>query len=158
MSEMIQELSRQDPAASARAAIRTEQMPVSELGQGLLEEFGRSGVRFASSDPALTQRYARALAKLATCVLPSPEGRPMLIEGGAYQGCWLESTGTINNELLSRFCPNLATETFRLFARHARTDGLIPYKILAGGPAWRQIQMVTPLALSLIHISQGIVR
>jgi hypothetical protein len=75
-----------------------------------------------------------------------PGGRAVLIEGGAYQGCWLESTGTIGAQTLSRFCPGLAESTFLSFAENISADGLIPYKLIASGPAYRQVQMVTPLA------------
>lgn len=149
MSDLLNQLNQASPVALAQQVVRDEGMAAHPLGQAVFDQFDASGVRFVSSDPKVTRQYARAVAKLAACVLPSPEGTPMLIEGGVYQGCWLESTGTINAELLSRFCPDLATQTFELFARHARPDGLIPYKILPTGPAYRQIQMVTPLARSV---------
>lgn len=137
------------PAALARQVILDEGLAVGPEGWALLEEFEASGVSFTSPDPKLTRQYARALAHLALCALRSPTGTPMLIEGGVYHGCWLESTGTINTEILSRFCPGLAASTFSLFAEHRRADGLIPYKITPSGAAFRQIQMVTPLARSV---------
>jgi hypothetical protein len=73
----------------------------------------------------------------------------MLIEGAVFIGAWLESTGTISAELLSRFCPEAARGTFELFADFQREDGLIPYKLLPSGPNFRQVQMVTPLARSV---------
>jgi hypothetical protein len=101
----------------------------------LHDEFERSGVAFASSDARLQAQYYRALGILSTCILPSPLGTPMLIEGGVYRGCWLESTATMGAETLSRFCPGLARTTFELLARSRRADGLIPYKILPSDPA-----------------------
>ncbi|MDP2791925.1 MAG: hypothetical protein Q8O15_09250 [Rectinemataceae bacterium] len=127
------------------------------------ELFPGVGVGFACSMPALEAIHRRAASELAASTLPSPGGNkagdsmgeaqtagpPMLIEGGPYRGCWLESTGSISAEILSRFLPGLAADTFTLFARHMRADGLMPYKILPSGAAYRQIQMVTPLARSV---------
>jgi hypothetical protein len=66
-----------------------------------------------------------------------------------YRGSWIESTGTISAEVLTRFAPTVARETFLQFARHQRDDGLIPYKVTADGEAFTQIQIVTPLARSV---------
>lgn len=112
-------------------------------------EFLESGVKFVSSHPKIENVYYRAVHDLMNCVYPSPSGSPMLIEGAVFIGCWLESTGTINTEILSRFCPETAQSCFGLFAEFIRDDGLIPYKITSNGPAYRQIQMVTPLARSV---------
>jgi hypothetical protein len=118
-------------------------------GRAALAEFLDSPVKFVSSHPRIEEVYYRALGDLMNCIRHSPSGGPMLIEGAEFIGCWLESTGTISAELLSRFCPGAARGTFELFADFQREDGLIPYKILASGPAFRQVQMVTPLARSV---------
>lgn len=115
----------------------------------LLDEIERSGVRFAADGAAFEDCYYRAMRMLLDCVRRSPEGTPALQEGGVYAGCWLESTGTINSEILARFMPLVAQSTFDQFASHRRSDGLIPYKVTASGPSFRQIQMVTPLARSV---------
>ncbi|MDR2176984.1 MAG: hypothetical protein LBP20_02950 [Treponema sp.] len=120
-----------------------------ETGRAALAEFLNSGVKFVSSHPRIEQVYYRALRDLMNCIVPSPAGGSMLIEGAAFIGSWLESTGTISAELLSRFCPGAARGTFELFADFQREDGLIPYKLTASGPAFRQVQMVTPLARSV---------
>lgn len=109
-------------------------------------EWTASGVAFASSSPRMEQRYQQAIRELFACIKPTDVSGPILHEGGIYHGCWIESTGTINTELLSRFLPSIATETYTAFATHQRDDGLIPYKIGADGPAFSQIQIVTPLA------------
>jgi hypothetical protein len=106
----------------------------------------QSGVAFASSSAALETRYYDAVRELLTCIKPTSDARPILNEGGIYLGCWLESTGTINAELLSRFIPSAAEATFASFADFQRGDGLFPYKLTADGPAFSQIQLVTPLA------------
>ena len=115
----------------------------------LLDEWRASGARFVSSAPRLTRRYYHAVRELFDCIAPAADAAPILHEGGIYHGCWLESTGTINTELLSRFLPSIATATFSAFAHHQRDDGLLPYKITPRGPAYNQIQLVTPLARSV---------
>jgi hypothetical protein len=107
------------------------------------------GVRFAASDTRMEQRYDAAVRELLSCIKPVKGEDPILHEGGVYLGCWLESTGTINTELLSRFVPEVAQRTFAAFARGQRDDGLLPYKLTANGPAFAQIQIVTPLARSV---------
>ncbi|MBT2289575.1 hypothetical protein J7E73_10605 [Paenibacillus albidus] len=115
-----------------------------------LAEWKSSGVKFTASSGRLEAVYYSALHKLMDCIVPADSGEaPVLHEGGVYPGCWLESTGTISAELLSRFLPGVAGSTFSLFAEHQREDGLLPYKVTQAGPAFRQIQMVTPLARSV---------
>ncbi|GAA3652552.1 MGH1-like glycoside hydrolase domain-containing protein [Microbacterium marinilacus] len=113
-------------------------------------ELASTGVRFAAVGGPLEERWHTALAELSQCVRalddPAAGGRPVLNEGGVYWGAWIESTGTINAEVLSRFAPQIARDTLLLFARHQREDGMIPYKVTADGPAFSQIQIVTPLA------------
>lgn len=122
---------------------------VGPVGQRALAEFLQSGVAFAASSELLETRYYDALRELLSCIKPTTDERPILNEGGIYLGCWLESTGTINAELLSRFIPSVAEATFASFADYQRDDGLLPYKLTAGGPVFAQIQLVTPLARSV---------
>jgi len=121
----------------------------SEAGAALHGEFERSGVAFAATPDVLEDAYYAAVGKLADCVRPSASGDFVLQEGGVYFGCWLESTGTINAEILSRFGPAAAQATFEQFARYQREDGLLPYKITGAGPVFKQIQLVTPPARSV---------
>ena len=115
----------------------------------MLGQYCASGVRFVASAPRMEQRHDTAVRELIACIRPDMHGRPILNEGGIYFGCWLESTGTINAELLSRFIPAVAADTFAGFAAHRRADGLLPYKLTAEGPVFSQIQTVTPLARSV---------
>ena len=108
-----------------------------------------NGVRFWASDPKMVVQYKKAVSELATCIRAPNGGAEILQEGGVYFGCWLESTGTINAELLSRFLPALAQNTFLAFPTYQRQDGVFPYKIAQDGPAFAQIQTVTPLARSV---------
>ncbi|PAD32629.1 MGH1-like glycoside hydrolase domain-containing protein [Paenibacillus sp. 7523-1] len=115
----------------------------------ILKEWQDSGVRFAASGGGLEQAYYAAIEKLLACIVPMSSGDPVLQEGGIYLGCWLESTGTINAELLSRLLPSVSRATYLSFAAHQREDGLLPYKLTENGPSFRQIQLVTPLARSV---------
>ncbi len=115
----------------------------------LAGQWAESGVRFVASTPAMETQYWRAVRELLACIKPAAGGGRILHEGGIYHGCWLESTGTISAELLSRFLPAVAERTFLAFAENQRGDGLLPYKLTADGTAFSQIQTVTPLARSV---------
>ncbi|MFH5181651.1 hypothetical protein ACHHV8_02905 [Paenibacillus sp. TAB 01] len=120
--------------------------------RAVMEEWRRSGVKFAASSEKFEGVYYSALRKLLDCIVPpdaAGQGKPILHEGGVYLGCWLESTGTINAELLSRFVPSVSEASYELFADYQRADGLMPYKITEQGPSYRQIQLVSPLARSV---------
>lgn len=114
--------------------------------QGLRDEWRQADVRFVCSAPHMENQYVRAVRELFMCIKPTLDERAMLNEGGIYYGCWLESTGTINAELLARFLPSVSQTTFAGFAEHQRGDGCFPYKLTKDGPVWSQIQLVTPLA------------
>ncbi|KKB08928.1 MGH1-like glycoside hydrolase domain-containing protein [Devosia chinhatensis] len=123
-----------------------------DLGPDVLHEWFGAGVSFLSSSERLTARYWQAVRELFSCITPhAGNGGALLNEGGIYHGCWLESTGTINAEILSRFLPSVSTSTFSAFAAHQRDDGLLPYKITAQGAAFNQIQLVSPLARSAFN-------
>lgn len=115
----------------------------------LLEEWNTSGIKFAASSGQLEEVYYSALENLLTCIVPLEDQQLMLQEGGVYPGCWLESTGTISSELLSRLLPSVSETTYLAFAAFQRADGLIPYKLTKDGPSFRQIQLVSPLARSV---------
>ncbi len=140
--ELLEALRNQDVAAEIGPLAKP-------ADAALLHEWQASGVRFASSAPRLTKRYYDAVRELFDCIAPAADDTPILHEGGIYHGCWLESTGTINAELLSRFLPSITTATYSAFARYQRDDGLFPYKVTPQGPAYNQIQLVTPLARSV---------
>lgn len=104
------------------------------------------GVRFVAVGGPLEDRWHQALAELRDCIRPIGDSAPVLTEGGAYPGTWLESTGTISVEVLGRFVPGVATASLMLYPAHQRADGLLPYKVVDAGPGYGQIQIVTPLA------------
>lgn len=115
-----------------------------------LSEFDQSGVKFVCSSDVFETQYYKAVRELMMCIKPMDNqtgGKDLILqEGGVYFGCWIESTGTINAELLSRFIPSVSQATFSTFADNQFVDGLFPYKVTAEGPAFFQIQIVTPLA------------
>ena len=110
------------------------------------DELASSGVRFAAVGGPLEDRWHSAIGELRDCIRSLAGSAPVLNEGGVYHGSWIESTGTINAELLSRFVPTVTRDTHLLFAEHQRADGMIPYKVTEAGPGFSQIQIVTPLA------------
>lgn len=137
---------------TTRTAARERLRQADPLGRaGIAEtplgvEMARHGIRFAAVGGTLEDRWHTALSELARCIRPHVDSTPVLNEGGVYHGTWIESTGTINVEVLARFAPRVARDTLLLFAAHQRDDGMIPYKVTADGPGFSQIQIVTPLA------------
>lgn len=138
--ELLERLRAADPARA---------LADDEADAAVSAAFARSGVRFAASSGRMEARWHDAVRELAACIRPVAGAGPILHEGGIYLGCWLESTGTINAELLSRFVPEVAGATFTAFADRQREDGLFPYKLTADGPVFSQIQLVSPLARSV---------
>ncbi|WP_100444669.1 MGH1-like glycoside hydrolase domain-containing protein [Glycomyces xiaoerkulensis] len=138
---------------AALTRLRTSDPPARAgiQGTGLGDELARTAVAFAAVGGPLTERWHRALTELAQCVRPLGGSAPVLNEGGVYAGTWIESTGTVNTEVLARFAPRIARDTHLLFAEHQRDDGMIPYKIADTGPGFSQIQIVTPLARTVWH-------
>jgi len=108
--------------------------------------FATAGVSFVAIGGRLEHRWNQAVSELELCVRPIGDSSPVLNEGGVYHGSWIESTATINSEILSRFAPEVTRDTHVLFARHQRDDGMIPYKVTDDGAGFSQIQIVTPLA------------
>lgn len=104
-----------------------------------------------TSDGPLQPGFEAAWRTLGTCV-KEVAGAPVLWEGGNYPGTWVESTASISAEILARFAPDVAIATVRSILDHPRDDGLLPYKVTRDGPAYRQIQMVTPFARSVWRV------
>lgn len=131
-----------------RALDLVEKLPGSsdDVSATCLAEWQESGIAFVSTNPDYERQYYRAMRELLSCVKQTGEFGAILQEGGIYFGCWLESTGTISAELVSRFLPGVAQRTVEGFARAQRDDGLFPYKLTADGAVFNQIQLVSPLA------------
>jgi Glycogen debranching enzyme len=113
----------------------------------LRAELAGQGVGFAAIGGPLEARWRQALLELHGSIRPLGDaGDPVLTEGGPYPGTWIESTGSISTEVLTRFAPRVARATSEQFATHQRADGLLPYKVVDAGPGFTQIQLVTPFA------------
>lgn len=138
-TDLLNRLRTNDPVANLA------DQPAAEL----LVEWKQADVKFAASAPHMEAKFNQAVAELFSCIRPTIDEKHILNEGGVYLGCWIESTGTINTELLSRFMPDVAADTYASFAQYQREDGLFPYKLTADGPGFFQIQIVTPLARSV---------
>jgi len=129
--------------ALTRLRARDVQLPDGPLRTGL----GAEGVGFAAIGGPLEARWHQALRELHVSIRPlRPDGDPVLTEGGPYPGTWIESTGSISTEVLTRFAPAVARATSEQFAALQREDGLLPYKVVDAGPGFTQIQLVTPFA------------
>ncbi|MDL5351817.1 hypothetical protein [Microbacterium sp. zg-YB36] len=126
-------------------------LPDAASGDAVAQEIRGSGIRFVALGGGLEARWQRAWRELRDCIAPIDGDAPLLREGGAYDGAWLESTATINAEILDRFAPAVTRATHLALAAAQRDDGLLPYKITAAGPAFTQIQTVTPLARCVWH-------
>lgn len=134
IDDALDSLARTDPA---------EELPPGPLRDAVAD----AGLGFAAVGGPLEARRRQALVELSGCIRSlAGTGDPVLVEGGAYPGAWVESTGSISVEVLTRFAPEVARATHLRFAEHLRDDGLLPYKVTDAGPAFSQIQMVTPLA------------
>ena len=119
------------------------------LGRLRSAETGNDEVRFAAIGGPLEAIWREALRELDRSIRPVTGAAAVLVEGADYPGTWLESTATISTDVLARFRPDVARETHLLFARLQRDDGMLPYKITDDGPAFSQIQLVSPLARSV---------
>lgn len=106
-------------------------------------EWSVTDVKLKSNIPALNKLFDRAKMTLQACV---DSERAVLLEGGGYNGTWLESTASICTEVLSRYLPNVAIKTLETMLQNQRDDGLVPYKVTREGPSYTQLQVVSPIA------------
>lgn len=113
-----------------------------------------TGVSFSAQGGRVEDAFELALSELAQCIVPMYGAPSLLIEGGVYRGCWLESTASISTEVLSRFAPDVARATHELYAREVSPDGLLPFRISDSGPDYWHVQIVSPLARSVWRMYQ----
>src|SRR5512133_1640910 len=81
--------------------------------------------------PAVETKYQQALDGVGGntgYLLDFPQ--PVLIEGGAYPGIWLEC-GPLEGAIYGRFFPEVAIANHEIFFHFQRADGWLPYKIAA---------------------------
>ena len=81
---------------------------------------------FHCENPRWQRRYEQALEGLAANVRLLPcYPRPVLQEGGMYQGIWLEC-GPHEGALYGEYDPQIARNNHEIFWDLAREDGFIP--------------------------------
>jgi hypothetical protein len=106
--------------------------------------------------PAVEAKYQQALVGLAANtrrLLDFPQ--PVLIEGGAYPGIWLEC-GPLEGAVYGRFFPEVAIANHEIFFHYQREDGWLPYNIRADNRVgFSQIQMVVPIAATAWETAQA---
>lgn len=95
---------------------------------------------------AIKQKYAAALAGLEQNTKPVfGYDKPVLIEGGNYQGIWLEC-GPLEGLAYGQHAPEVAKACHEVFFYWQREDGYLPYSIKFDHAGASQIQMVVPIA------------
>ncbi|MFP4384224.1 MAG: MGH1-like glycoside hydrolase domain-containing protein [Spirochaetia bacterium] len=112
------------------------------------KEYCNLPVSFKCSRKTLEKTFYKALRGIQNLIrIPKGSKKPVLYEGDPYLGCWLESTGSISAEVLSRFMPEAARNTFEIFADCQQQDGLYPVTVRdTQGPVYSQLQTVSPIA------------
>jgi hypothetical protein len=101
---------------------------------------------FNTQDAAWQLAYDKALGVLAANVQTLPRyAKPVLIEGAAYQGIWLEC-GPHESLVYRKFRPDVARDSHRCFFALQRADGQIPCNNKRSQTGFGQIQMVVPIA------------
>ena len=108
---------------------------------------------FHCENPRWQRRYEQALEGLAANVRLLPcYPRPVLQEGGMYQGIWLEC-GPHEGALYGEYDPQIARNNHEIFWDLAREDGFIP-PFIRETPGDGQLQTVVPLAQTALECAQ----
>jgi hypothetical protein len=111
--------------------------------------------RFSTRHAGWQAAYDRALRVLAANVQVLPRfSKPVLIEGAAYQGLWLEC-GPHEALIYRKFRPDVARDSHRCFFALQRPDGQIPCNNKVTGAGFGQIQMAVPLAATAWDLAQA---
>ncbi len=111
--------------------------------------------QFHTQDAAWQSAYDKALGVLAANVQVLPRyARPVLIEGAAYQGIWLEC-GPHESLLYRKFRPDVARNSHRCFFELQRADGQIPCNNKLSETGFGQIQMAVPIAATAWELAQA---
>lgn len=110
---------------------------------------------FRTDHVRLQAKYDEAVAGLyGNCRLVHGYGKPVLIEGGAYPGIWLEC-GPLESTVFALYEPELAIQSHEVFFRLQHEDGYIPCTVLADRHLTGQIQMVVPIAATALETAVG---
>lgn len=111
--------------------------------------------QFKTQDTAWQSAYDQALSVLAANVQILPRyADPVLIEGAAYQGIWLEC-GPHESLLYRKYRPDVARHSHRCFFALQRADGQIPCNNKQSGMGLGQIQMAVPIAATAWELAQA---
>jgi hypothetical protein len=110
---------------------------------------------FTTQDAAWQSAYDQALGVLAANVQTLPRyARPVLIEGAAYRGIWLEC-GPHESLVYRKFRADVARDSHRCFFALQRADGQIPCNNKLSGTGFGQIQMAVPIAATAWELAQA---
>ncbi len=117
------------------------------------ESFDAPG--FSTRDVAWQSAYDKARAVLDANVQVLPRyTQPVLIEGAAYQGIWLEC-GPHEALVYRKFRPDIARHSHQCFFELQQADGQIPCNNKTTGMGLGQIQMVVPIAATAWELAQA---
>lgn len=83
--------------------------------------------------------------------------RPVLTEGGEYQGVWLES-GPQEGIVYGRHEPEIALANHDVFFHFQREDGWLPCWVRLNRAGYSQIQMVVPIAATALETGRRLSR
>jgi hypothetical protein len=111
--------------------------------------------QFKTQDPAWQSAYDKALGVLAGNVQILPRfAKPVLIEGAAYPGIWLEC-GPHESLVYRKFRPDVARDSHRCFFALQRADGQLPCNNKRSQTGFGQIQMAVPIAATAWELAQA---
>ena len=106
---------------------------------------------YCTDDRGMQQKYQDALEGLRhnTRIVYGTDD-PVLIEGGYYNGIWLEC-GPLEALVYGPYASGQALASHRIFFRNQRPDGYIPCTFLADRMLTGQIQSVVPIAATALE-------
>lgn len=111
-----------------------------------------SSPSFQTDKTSLQKVYDAAVAQIRSNIRPvSTYASPVLIEGGAYGGVWLEC-GPLEGAVFSFMDAAVALANHDIFFRFQRNDGYLPCWVRPQGPGSAQIQMVVPIAATAFEL------
>lgn len=110
------------------------------------------GVTFQTNNRKLQSKYEAALAGLKrNTIRLYGYDEPVLIEGGHYQGIWLEC-GPMESAIYGLYAPEVALASHRIFFHHQRDDGYIPLRVTKTMANYSQVQTVVPIASTALEV------
>ena len=111
--------------------------------------------RFTTTNASWQAAYDKALSVLDGNVQTMPRySHPVLIEGSAYQGIWMEC-GPHESLVYRKFRPDVAKYSHMCFFELQRADGQLPCNNKVTETGFGQIQMVVPVAATAWEIARA---